>query len=269
MTATTEEVRAPNDVMPFSAPAFPKTWECVDAHGVHISFATDEGAVKELLAVTPFDFVAARVWAYAGRLVGHGLAPAQEAWHYYGLYVPVRFRGEVGRYPVYMYADNVEAITAGRELLGEPKKWADFRWTETNGGLQMEASRYGRVLVSIDAAIETQTSDESPFADLLAGTAYDGGAAPSDFTFRSIPSPAPTGQAVQDVIVNPAEGKTTSVNATIRRFEMYSGQDEPWLTRDPLGDLRIARIVRAYWQTSSFRNGVKSDRPASVHRIAG
>jgi hypothetical protein len=203
-------------------------------------------------------------------VVGHGLAPAQEAWHYFGLYLPVRFHDVVGRCPIYMYVDNVEAILAGRELLGEPKKWADFRWEQTGPRLTVEASRYGRKLVSLEATVGSRRPDSSPFADLLSGSGHEMPSKVSDLTFRSIPSPTPGGTALQDVIVNPPEGTSESTVANVDRFEMLSGRDdEPWLTLDPLGDVPINEILGTYWQTTSFVNGQKTPNPAVAHRVQG
>jgi hypothetical protein len=270
MGSTGSAVDTVIDVMPFSAPAYPKSWECVQASGVHVAFTTDQEAAEQLLSGMPFELLAPRAWAYAGRLVGHGLAPAQEAWHYFGLYLPVRFRDVIGRCPIYMYVDNVEAILAGRELLGEPKKWADFQWEQAGSRLTMEASRYGRKLVSLESTIGSRSPDTSPFADLLSDSGEAVPSKLSDLTFRSIPSPTPGGTAVQDVIVNPPEGTNESTVASLDRFEMFSGRDdEPWLTLDPLGDVPINEILGTYWQTTSFVNGQKTPNPAVAHRIQG
>lgn len=60
-------------------------------------------------------------------MLDHDLG-ATNSWHYNSLSVPVRFHGDPGIWTAFMFVDDATAMIAGRELVGESKKWADMDW---------------------------------------------------------------------------------------------------------------------------------------------
>lgn len=251
--------------MPPLAPSYATSWHCSAMEGLDIIYEVDEEAVRSTLAGTPFEYVGSRAWTHVGRLVDHDLVPHDSAWHHYGLYIAARYGGIIVRFPVFMYADNVEAIPAGRELLGEPKKWGDIGWTHEAATLRYELGRRGRPLVSIGAELGAEMAASSPIADLLAGTGFEAGSNIIDITLRSMPSPVADDPPSEHVIINPSVGTAVSTTATLRRFDVHGApSDYGWLVADPLYLFELRRIVSASWQTGSYDNGVKRGAPARI-----
>lgn len=95
-----------------------------------ISVEGDEVGIRRILSYTPFSFVSADYQLWFCSLVGHSLAKD-------GRYlecaatIPVRYGDKIGGFSPYMYCTCVEAILAGREVFGYPKRWAQMEWLET------------------------------------------------------------------------------------------------------------------------------------------
>jgi acetoacetate decarboxylase len=68
-----------------------------------------------------------------------GIGPYHEA----GIVVPASFQGIEGRYIAYMYLDQDNAIAAGREIWGYPKKEARFSLVEKDGMIRAVVERGG------------------------------------------------------------------------------------------------------------------------------
>lgn len=138
--------------MPAISPAYPLRWSCRSSEGLEVLYRADRRAVDTLLADTPFDFMSASMVFYAGRMLDHDLG-ATNTWNYSSLSVPVLFRGAVGIWTAFMFVDDVTAMVAGRELLGESKKWADMRWRREVDACTFDMGLLGEVIASVDAGL--------------------------------------------------------------------------------------------------------------------
>jgi len=109
--------------IPVHAPLFPPSMEygSDDAEAVSVLVACDEGAVRRLLAATPFAFVSAHAWIECVKLnSAFGVEPFCGG----GVIVPARYGDVVGGYYAFCYIDTDDALALGREPFGYPKKYA-------------------------------------------------------------------------------------------------------------------------------------------------
>jgi hypothetical protein len=132
--------------IPVHAPLFPPDlrYGSDDAEAVSVLVAADEGAVRELLRATPFDFVSAHAWIEVVRLNGaFGVEPFCGG----GVIVPARFRDAIGGYYAFCYIDTDDALALGREPFGYPKKYA-------RGLLQRTGRAATAAMIRKDAHVE-------------------------------------------------------------------------------------------------------------------
>ena len=62
--------------------------------------------------------------------------------------IPVKYRGQVGGFSPYMYCTCSEAVMAGREVYGYPKRLAEIEWIETPQAICAELRDSTEVLMS-------------------------------------------------------------------------------------------------------------------------
>lgn len=109
--------------IPVHAPLFPPDMQygSDDAEAVSVLVEADEGAVRRLLAATPFAFVSAHAWIEVIKLnTSFGVEPFCGG----GVIVPARYGDVVGGYYAFCYIDTDDALALGREPFGYPKKYA-------------------------------------------------------------------------------------------------------------------------------------------------
>jgi len=163
--------------MPWSAPAFtkpPHRWQ-----GVRIAampFTPQPGAVERILPPG------------MERADGPGMItlisyPRSEFHPYNELVVlvPVRVDGRAGNYVPYIYVTTDEALIAGREIAGFPKKIAQIEWARDGGRIRGSVTRWGTTLLTLDGTVQgllPQAAGPSPSAG-----------APT-FNYKLIPGPA-------------------------------------------------------------------------------
>lgn len=90
----------------------------------------EETEIRKLLGQTPFDFVSADYQLWACSLQGHTLARGGQYLEYAAT-LPVRYKGKIGGFSPYMYCTCIDAILAGREIYGYPKRICEMDWIET------------------------------------------------------------------------------------------------------------------------------------------
>lgn len=169
MTTTTQPIS-----MPWSAPVFgkpPHRWQ---------------GVRMVALPFTPRPDAAAR-------LLPPGMEPAggpglitlisypQSEFHPYNelvVLLPVTVDGQPGNYVPYIYVTTDEALIAGREIAGFPKKLAQIAWERDGDRFHGSVTRWGATLLTIEGTVQ---------APMPAGARPP--AAPT-FNYKLIPDPA-------------------------------------------------------------------------------
>lgn len=109
--------------IPVHNPLFPPSMDygSEDAEGVSVLVEVDEGAVRALLAETPFAFVSAHAWI---EVIALRSAWGVEPFCGGGVIVPARYGDTTGGYYAFCYIDTDDAMALGREPFGYPKKYA-------------------------------------------------------------------------------------------------------------------------------------------------
>jgi hypothetical protein len=247
--------------MPAAAPAYPLRWKCHASEGLELLYEADAATVRELVAPTPFEFMTSSVVLYAGFMLRHDLG-ATGSWHYASLSVPVRFRGEVGIWTAFMFVDDATALVAGRELLGESKKWADMRWERGDADCRFSLGLLGEELVRVEAGIGAAL-DVSPVAQGL----QLAGKVPL-LNHRIIASPEAPEQSAEQVVAVRLDG---SFRYRAAMLESLSLRKPANLRLDallaPLHRFAPARIIAANFREGSFENGAGPN--CSVYPVNG
>jgi len=79
-----------------------------------------------------------------------GLDPYSEG----GIVIPCKYKDIVGAYMAYEYVDTDEALCAGREIWGYPKKLAEVEFTREEGYAQGKIIRKGKAIIDIALTFE-------------------------------------------------------------------------------------------------------------------
>jgi acetoacetate decarboxylase len=166
------------------------------------------------------------------------VAPQPFAYQEAGIGVPVSFSRTAGQYAVYLYLDEADAIVAGREIYGFPKKGAQLLFNEGNELVTAQVARAGAVL--IEAAVSRSERIDPPPQE----------PAVPWFNLKLIPS------VKQDAPPEVMQLTSTLVEGETR--ELYGGPAELKLASgplDPLGDIPIVEIVQGRYVIDDFTLG--------------
>ncbi|MBD1381515.1 acetoacetate decarboxylase family protein [Metabacillus arenae] len=79
-----------------------------------------------------------------------GLEPYSEG----GIVIPCKYKNRVGAYMAYEYVDTDEALCAGREIWGYPKKLAEVRYQEKSGEIHGKVIRKGKTIIDISLTLD-------------------------------------------------------------------------------------------------------------------
>lgn len=168
--------------MPWAAPVFPvppHSWKGVRT--AVLPFEPDSDAVRAILppGLEPGDgpglvTMLCYGWGHEPRI-----HPFNEA----VVLVPVRCDGQDGNYVPFIYVTTDEALIAGREAAGWPKKLAEISWERDGDHFRGSVTRWGETILSVEGELG---------ADPPAGfdaTALMTGAARPTFNYKLIPGP--------------------------------------------------------------------------------
>jgi acetoacetate decarboxylase len=142
--------------IPLHNPLFPPSLEygSNDAEAVSVLLQVDEGAVRNILAYTPFKFVSAHTWIEVIALRNAwGVQPFCGG----GIIIPARYRNTIGGYYAYCYIDTDDALALGREPFGYPKKYAQS-FIQRTGSAAVAAMRRTDAAVELSVIINSQAS---------------------------------------------------------------------------------------------------------------
>lgn len=163
--------------MPWSAPVFakpPHRWQGVRM--IALPFTPRDGAVERILPPG------------MERNDGTGLItlisyPQTDGIHPYNelvVFLPVRVDGIAGNYVPYIYVTTDEALIAGREIAGFPKKIAQVDWSIDGDRVRGSVSRWGKTLLTVEGTIHGPLPSDGARA----------GATGPTFNYKLIPGPA-------------------------------------------------------------------------------
>jgi acetoacetate decarboxylase len=238
-----------NWTMPAAAPAYPLRWTCRASEGLEVLYEADRAAVTDLLASTPFEFMSSSLVFYAGRMLDHDLG-ATNSWHYSSLSVPVRFRGEVGIWTAFMFVDDAMAMLAGRELLGEAKKWADMDWRRDARACRFELGLLGATVASVAAAI----GDPLPASAVTPAWGLPTGVPLLNHRIAAAPDAAHA--PVEQVVAVRLQGSFRWSAATLESFTLQRPQDSRLdALLAPLHRFGPREVIAVNFREGGFENG--------------
>jgi len=150
-----------------------------------------------------------------------------------GVVVPITFQGRPGGHVLYEIVTNDDAMAAGREIWGYPKKMGEVAWSASDTTIKASLSRRGVSLIDIDFAAAEDARFEKP--DLH-----------PRFQTRIIPSP--TSAAVQTQIIENALGQSRVLRQCFGTAQLVLGGTHA----DPFSDLAVEKILGAEALTADF-----------------
>lgn len=150
---------------------------------------------------------------------GTGIHPFKEA----VVLVPVTCDGQEGNYVPYIYVTTDEALVAGREIAGWPKKLADIAFERDGDSFRGTVTRWGETLLTLEGTLD----GEAP-AELL--EMQSSAASAPTFNYKVIPDPA--GEVVIEQVT------TSRLEIVPHRMELGTGRVTTTAPdTDPLGRL--------------------------------
>lgn len=245
--------------MPATAPAYPLRWTCRASEGLEVLYEADERAVREMVSQTPFEYTSSSLVFYAGFMRDHDLG-ATNSWHYSSLSVPVRFRGEMGVWTAFMFVDDATAMVAGRELLGEAKKWADIRWERNDASCGFTLGLLGETVAAGKAAIGESVSTSPVGAEW----GMPGGAPLLNHPI--IAAPHAIEESEEQVVAVRLQGSFRYRSVQLQDLSLRvprNGRLDELLA--PLHRFAPRRVIAAGFREGSFENG--AGRGCSVYPV--
>jgi acetoacetate decarboxylase len=111
--------------------------------------------LESMIAGTPFELVSDEVMIYTASyedplgIPGHTMPDSYALGRYHesAVGIPVRYKGFEGKYFAYAYVDTFEALAAGREFGGFPKKGAAIMLEEEPDEIRAITERYGSTII--------------------------------------------------------------------------------------------------------------------------
>lgn len=165
--------------MPWSAPVFgrpPHQWQ-----GVRIAalpFAPRPGSVERILppGMEPADGPGLVT------LINYPPSASFESYNELVVLVPVQVDGTKGNYVPYIFVTTDEALIAGREIAGFPKKIAQITWEREGGEFRASVTRRGRKILTVEGKVQGLMPSE--------GVAGRSPAGNPTLNYKLIPDPA-------------------------------------------------------------------------------
>lgn len=165
--------------MPWSAPVFdrpPHEWEGVKL--VAFPFTPRPGGVGRVLppGMEPADGPGMVT------LISYPASASFEPYNELVVLVPVRVDGTEGNYVPYIFVTTDEALIAGREIAGFPKKMAQITWEREGTTFRGSAKRRGRTILTVEGTVQGPMPTE--------GTPGRGATGNPTINYKLIPDPA-------------------------------------------------------------------------------
>lgn len=224
---------------------YPKQWSCGESRMISFFVEGEETGIRKLLQQTPFEFISADYQLWLCSLHGHTLA-LDGAYLECAATIPVRYKGQVGGFSPYMYCTCVDAILAGREIYGYPKRLCEMDWIETPLAICSRVNADGKTLVKTAFVPMDGESEEMERIERLEKQTE------KRLTLKQSISPDTNDEAVSQVLYRDLARKTTSA---------FCGRGYVELNELPghfVHQLGMKRIIGSKFTTSSYGGGNES-----------
>lgn len=165
--------------MPWSAPVFgqpPHKWQGVRVAAV--PFTPRPGSVERILppGIEPADGPGTIT------LISYPASATFEPYNELVVLVPVRVDSTEGNYVPYIFVTTDEAMIAGREIAGFPKKMAQITWEREGAGFRASVARRGTTILTVEGTVQGPMPAE--------GAPDRGPAGRPTINYKLIPDPA-------------------------------------------------------------------------------
>ncbi len=144
--------------MPVHAPLIPDPfvpYHCPGNANLFVICRTDPARLAKYLAPTPFEAIDDRYVIYVSDFSNCDKAVYMDT----GIIVLVRFGERTGGYYLFVYEDNEVAISAGRDLWGYAKKYAEPTMTVEGGRVSSRTVRHGEAIIELDCDLSKPVAD--------------------------------------------------------------------------------------------------------------
>lgn len=159
-----------------------------------------------------------------------GLDPYSEG----GIVIPCSFDGIQGACVAFEYVDTDDALCAGREIWGYPKKMAKVNFTSTENSVKGSIERKGKKIIDLEFKVDEDKKFDSPNLS-------------PRLQVKRMPHPERYGTEINDVIKN--ELQNTVIKKTSYGYADLTMEESE---EDPLVLLRIKEIIGAKYIEGGF-----------------
>ena len=138
-------------VLPDYSPLYPQVpYHYKDYHKISVYCRGHRKAIEKFLP-NNFEFVSDTFEIFVLRNTEiDGLEPYSEG----GVVIPCKYKDKVGAYMAYEYVDTDEALCAGREIWGYPKKLAKVIYEENEEEIVGKVIRKGKTIIDISLKLD-------------------------------------------------------------------------------------------------------------------
>ncbi|WP_257350713.1 acetoacetate decarboxylase family protein [Pseudalkalibacillus decolorationis] len=138
-------------ILPDYAPLYPQVpYYYKDYHKISVYCRGRREAIEKFLP-SNFEFVSDvfEIFVLKNEKV-EGLEPYSEG----GIVIPCKYKDKVGAHMAYEYVDTDEALCAGREIWGYPKKLSEVIYEEKSGEILGKIIRKGKTIIDITLKLD-------------------------------------------------------------------------------------------------------------------
>jgi acetoacetate decarboxylase len=138
-------------VLPDYAPLYPQVpYHYKNYHKISVFCRGNRDTIKKFLPGN-FEFVSDvfEIFVLKNEEID-GLDPYSEG----GIVIPCKYKDKIGAYMAYEYVDTDDALCAGREIWGYPKKLAEVTYEEKKGEIHGKVIRKGKKIIEISLKLD-------------------------------------------------------------------------------------------------------------------
>ncbi len=221
--------------MPWAAPVFtppPHSWQGV--RSVVMAFQPDPDGLAAVLppALEPGDgagIVTMLTYPWGSPQRTHPFSEAV-------VLVPVKLGAMEANYVPFIYVTTDEAMIAGREAAGWPKKIADISWESDGDRFHGSVTRWGTTIIEIEGDLSTSPEEDGSIAALMSN-----GQRPT-LNYKLIPGPGNEIE-VEEITSTSLEIVPSDVAFGLATIRTASSEDDPIATLVPNGSAALVSLV--------------------------
>lgn len=146
-------------ILPDYAPLYPQVpYHYKNYHKISV-YCRGHREVMERFLPSNFEFVSDvfEIFVLKNEEID-GLEPYSEG----GIVIPCKYKDKVGAYMAYEYVDTDDALCAGREIWGYPKKLAEVIYEENGEEIHGKIIRKGKTIIDITLKLDNQLEVNPP-----------------------------------------------------------------------------------------------------------